>query len=84
MKFTEFQSLCESDQLKIVIDNLPLMLREEGDLTVLLNKVEDFYVEIYFNMHETKVSFIKGIESFKSLELYWQSVSIEEITWLLK
>jgi len=83
MNFAEFQSLCQSDQLKIVIDHFPLALREEGIYTVLLNKVEDFYVEIYYNMNETKVAFIKGIESFNSLELYWQSVSIKEITRLL-
>ena len=83
MNFAEFQSLCVSDQLKIVIDNHPLMLREEGTFTVLLNKVEDFYVEIYFDMNKTKVLFIKGIESFNSLELYWRSVSLKEITRIL-
>jgi hypothetical protein len=83
MNFAEFQSLSENDQLTVVIDYLPIATREEGGYTVLLNKVEDFFVEIYFDINETKVASIRAIEALPSFEMYWQCVSIKEITRLL-
>lgn len=79
MTYSEFIALSESEKLNIVIESYSIAIREENGYTVLLHKVNDFFVELYYHMEETKVISIKPIESFASLELYWQLVSINEI-----
>ena len=79
MTFSEFVALNETDKLNIVIECYSIAIREEDGYTVLLHKVNDFFVELYYHMEETRVISIKPIESFASLELYWQLVSINEI-----
>ena len=83
MNYREFQYLCEHDKIKLAIKYDTIAIREDDVYTVLLNMIEDFFVEIYYNIKEDRVQFVKGIEHFGSLGLYWQSVSIKEIFPLL-
>ena len=84
MTYTEYQSLSEADQLTIVIGSPSIATREENEYTVLLTMVGDFFVELYFDMEETRVAAIRPIKSFSGLEPYWKLVSIDEIKDLLE
>ena len=79
MTYSEFLALSDSEKLDIVIESYSIAIREEDGYTVLLHKVNDFFVELYYHMEETRVNSIKPIESVASLELYLQLVSINEI-----
>lgn len=84
MTYTEYQSLNEADQLRIVIGSPSIATREENEYTILLTVVDDFFVELYFDMQETKVAALRPIKCFSSLEAYWTLVSIDEIRDLLE
>ena len=75
MTYNEFIVLSEGDQLIVVINSLAISVREQEGCTVLLHQVHDFYVEIYYNMEKTEVISIEAIESFPSLDPYWQQMS---------
>lgn len=79
MTYSEFVALSDTDKLNVVVESYSIAIREEDGYTVLLHKVNDFFVELYYHMDEARVILIKPIESFASLELYWQLVSINEI-----
>ena len=83
MNFHEFKSLGKNDQFKIALDHFPIANRKDGSYTILLNKVDEFFVEIHFNPNNPSGSSINVIESFHSLELYWEAVSISELTELI-
>ena len=84
MTYIEYQSLDEAEQLNIVIGSRSISTREEDEYIVLLSMVNDFFVEVYFDIEETRVAAIRPIKSFSSLEPYWKLVSIDEIKDLLE
>ena len=63
MTFGEFIELSELEQLNIVIESFSIAIREEEGCSILLHKVDDFFVEVHYHQDESRLVSIKPIES---------------------
>ena len=64
MTFYQFNLLGINDQAQCTWDNGVLIgFREEGDLHMVLYRVENFYVEIQYHTSENQISFIRSFVS---------------------
>jgi hypothetical protein len=79
MTYNEFIALSDGDQLTTVINSMSISVREQLGCTVLLHKVSNFYVELYYSMEETRVICMEAIESFTSLDPYWKQVDLSHL-----
>ena len=79
MTYNEFIALNDGDQLATVTNSLSISFREQLGCTVLLHKVHDFYVELYYSMEEASVICMEAIESFTSLDPYWKQVALSDV-----
>ena len=71
MTLCEFNALSVQQQAETVWQGEFLLFREQIVHTVLLYKVHDFYVEVYYNNESNEVVRFHSLKSVERLTLYF-------------
>ncbi len=71
MTLIDFLSLDELSRKKVIREAAYVASRQEGELDIILYKIEHFYVEAYFNNHTKTFERIKPFKTRKRLWLYF-------------
>jgi hypothetical protein len=71
MTLAKFSVLNDEQKALIVWEGEFMTYREEKDFIIMLYKVYDFYVEVYYNKQNNKLIRFNPFSSKKRLELYF-------------
>ncbi len=83
MTLYQFIALNEYEQAESVWQSQFIADRRDGDLTVLLYCLGEFFVEVNYSPSLNKIMNIKPFKAMRLLEPYWQNISLVEIEGLL-
>ena len=83
MKLYDFIKLNEYEQAESVWQSQFIADRRDGDSTVLLYCLGEFFVEVTYDQNLNKIMNLKPFKTWRLLEPYWQSISLAEIEGLL-
>ena len=83
MTLYQFIALNEYEQAESVWQSQFVADRQDGDLTIFLYCLGEFFVEVTFNGKSNKITGIKPFKTMRLLEPYWEGVSLEDIEDLL-
>ena len=70
MTLYEFNLLSENEQAMAVWQGEYITSREDRDYTIMLYKVSDFYVEVYYNKGGNDIVRFNPFKARRRLELY--------------
>lgn len=83
MTLYEFIALGETEKAILMKDGLFIIDRKDGEFKVALYTLGEFFVEIFYNTHEHKITNLKPFKTRNLLEPYLHEVSLSEIERLL-
>ena len=83
MTLYDFIRLNEYEQAESIWQSQFIADRKEGDSTVLLYCLGEFFVEVTYSPSLNKIMSMKPFKTMRLLEPYWQSISLTEIEGLL-
>lgn len=76
----EFDKLAAEDQAFLVwLDGVYLDQYEDGTFTILLFKVEGYYVEVFYHQTRGEVYGYRGFDSTDHLDPYLNNICIDEL-----
>ena len=84
MKLYDFIKLNEYEQAESVWQSQFIADRTDGNSTVLLYCLGEFFVEVTYDPGLNKIMNIKPFKTWRLLEPYWQDVGLTELDAFLK
>ena len=80
MTLYQFNVLTENEKTTIVWNEGDVVGdRKENNFSILLYQVWSFYVELYYNGQENKISKLRSFSSIEQLEPYLGKIDISEL-----
>ncbi|HYC27657.1 MAG TPA: hypothetical protein VEB42_02560 [Chitinophagaceae bacterium] len=77
MTLDQFSLLNESSQAEVLIDRGVLLTeRQYKNFTIFLYQVDNFYVEVYFNLRFSVMQGMRCFQDDEALEPYLDSIDI--------
>jgi hypothetical protein len=83
MTLYEFIALGETEKAILMREGVFIIDRKDGEFNVELYNLGEFFVEIFYNTNENKVTSLKPFKTKRFLEPYLHEVSLSEIEMLL-
>lgn len=83
MTLYDFIKLNEYEQAECIWQSQFIADRIDGDSTVLLYCLGEFFVEVTYSPSLKRIMGMKPFKTMRLLEPYWESVSLEDIDDLL-
>jgi hypothetical protein len=80
MTLQQFKSLSEHEQYRnLLINGICLTSRDTADCCMLLFQINDFYIEVYFDMNCDEITGSRSFNNIDELHPYLEKIDITGI-----